>query len=351
MATGHKKTTVLIVDDSPTIRDIFRAIFESDPDVLVIGEAANGIEAVEFVNQQKPDIITMDVFMPKLNGTEAIQQIMGSSPTPILVVTTAKDASIAFQCLTKGALEVIEKPDFEYVQDEKKRKQLIAKLKSLASVPVVTHLAGRSRTRVRDIPIESRFKKIVAICSSTGGPKALSILLGQIPAEYPYPILITQHMYEGFIHGLVEWLQTTTPLKVKVAEAGESIKPGVVFIAPTGKHMEVTTTETIRLTTEDPVEGHRPSGEKLFGSVAKAFGSRAIGVILTGMGGDGSTNLGKIKDAGGVTIAQDEKTCVVFGMPREAILKGNAKVVLPLIDIAPELIKLSSEKVTVSLTK
>lgn len=351
MLIKGNKTTVLIVDDSPTIRDIFRAVFESDSEVEVIGEASNGQEAIEFVQQQKPDIITMDVFMPKVNGTEAIQHIMGSKPTPILVVTSAKDASIAFQCLTKGALEVIEKPDFEYVQDEKKRKQLISKLKSLARVPVVTHLAGRSKTKIHEIRPASTFKKVVAICSSTGGPKALSILLGQIPKEFPFPILITQHMYEGFIAGLVEWLQTTTSLKVKVAEAGEMIKAGVAYIAPTGKHMEITASEIIRLTSEDPVEGHRPSGEKLFGSVAKSFGNRAIGVILTGMGGDGSTNLGKIKDAGGVTIAQDEKTCVVFGMPREAILKGNAQTILPLQDIAPELIKLSNVKSTVSLTR
>jgi len=337
-----KKTTVLIVDDSPTIRDIFRAVFETDPEVEVIGEAANGIEAVEFVKKRRPSIITMDVFMPKMNGTDAIQTIMATSPTPILVVTTAKDASIAFQCLTKGALEVIEKPDFAYVQDERKRKQLIAKLKSLSNVPVVTHMAGKRSVRVRETQVESEIKKVVAICSSTGGPKALSILLGNLPADFPHPVLITQHMYEGFIHGLVEWLQTTTPLKVKVAESGEPIKPGVVFIAPTGKHMEVSSAEFIRLTSEDPVEGHRPSGEKLFGTVAKVFGNRAIGVILTGMGGDGSTNLGKIKESGGQTIAQDEKSCVVFGMPREAILKGNAKTVLPLQDIAPYLVKIST---------
>lgn len=339
-----KRTKVLIVDDSPTIRDIFRAVYETDPEMEVIGEASNGIEAIDFVKKRRPDIITMDVFMPKMNGTDAIQSIMATTPTPILVVTTAKDASIAFQCLSKGALEVLEKPDFAYVQDEKKRRQLIAKLKSLSTVPVVTHLAGRKSTRTRETSISSEIKKVVAICSSTGGPKALSILLGSLPSDFPHPILITQHMYEGFIHGLVEWLQTTTSLKIKVAESGEPVKPGVIYVAPTGKHMEVSSAEHIRLTSEDPVEGHRPSGEKLFGSVAKVFGNRSIGVILTGMGGDGSTNLGKIKDAGGSTIAQDEKSCVVFGMPREAILKGNAQVVLPLQEIAGHLIKISTEQ-------
>lgn len=334
-----KKVRVLIVDDSPTVRDIFRAIFESDPDVEVIGEAANGQEAIDFVVKDRPSIITMDVFMPKMNGPDAIQHIMGNAATPILVVTTAKDATLAFQCLSKGALEVIEKPDFAYIQDETKRKGLITKLKSLSTVPVVTHMAGKTKT-VRE-PVKADFsnKKIVAICSSTGGPKALSILLGQMPKDFPYPIVITQHMFEGFIDGLVEWLQTTTSLKVKVAEQGEVLLKGVVYVAPTGKHLEVSIAETVKLTNEGLVEGHRPSGEKLFASVASVYGRKAIGVILTGMGGDGSTSLGLIKNAGGLTIAQDEKTCVVFGMPREAIAKGHANMVLPLTDIAPAIIK------------
>lgn len=334
-----KKTRVLIVDDSPTVRDIFRAIFESDPDVEVIGEAANGQEAIDFVAKDRPSIITMDVFMPKMNGPDAIQHIMGNTATPILVVTTAKDATLAFQCLSKGALEVIEKPDFAYIQDEFKRKGLITKLKSLSRVPVVTHMAGKTKTVREPVAADLGKKSILAICSSTGGPKALSILLGQIPGDFPYPVVITQHMYEGFIDGLVEWLQTTTPLKVKVAEQGEVLKPGVVFVAPTGKHLEVSMAETIRLTTDPLVEGHRPSGEKLFASVASVYGKKAIGVILTGMGGDGSASLGLIKKAGGLTIAQDEKSCVVFGMPKEAIAKGSTSVVLPLAEIAPAIIK------------
>ncbi|MCA0445974.1 MAG: chemotaxis-specific protein-glutamate methyltransferase CheB [Bacteroidetes bacterium] len=334
-----KKISVLIVDDSPTVRDIFRAIFESDPDVEVIGEAANGQEAIDFVAKDRPSIITMDVFMPIMNGPDAIQHIMGNTATPILVVTTAKDATLAFQCLSKGALEVIEKPDFAYIQDEIKRKGLITKLKSLSRVPVVTHMAGKTKTVREPVAADLGNRRILAICSSTGGPKALSILLGQIPGDFPYPIVITQHMYEGFIDGLVEWLQTTTPLKVKVAEQGEILKSGVVFVAPTGKHLEVSMAETIRLTNDPLVEGHRPSGEKLFSSVAAVYGKKAIGVILTGMGGDGSTSLGLIKKAGGFTIAQDEKSCVVFGMPKEAIAKGSATVVLPLTEIAPAIIK------------
>lgn len=334
-----KKTRVLIVDDSPTVRDIFRAIFESDQDVEVIGEAANGQEAIDFVAKDRPSIITMDVFMPKMNGPDAIQHIMGNTATPILVVTTAKDATLAFQCLSKGALEVIEKPDFAYIQDELKRKGLISKLKSLSRVPVVTHMAGKTKTVKEPVSADLGNRRILAICSSTGGPKALSILLGQLPGDFPYPVVITQHMYEGFIDGLVEWLQTTTPLKVKVAEQGEILKPGVVFVAPTGKHLEVSMAETLRLTNDPLVEGHRPSGEKLFSSVAAVYGKKAIGVILTGMGGDGSSSLGLIKKAGGLTIAQDEKSCVVFGMPKEAIAKGSATVILPLHDIAPAIIK------------
>ncbi|MCK6602256.1 MAG: chemotaxis-specific protein-glutamate methyltransferase CheB [Bacteroidetes bacterium] len=334
-----KRTRVLIVDDSPTVRDIFRAIFESDPDVDVIGEASNGEEAIAFVGKTRPDIITMDVFMPKMNGPDAIQAIMATKATPILVVTTAKDATTAFQCLNKGALEVIEKPDFAYIQNEQKRKFLISKLKSLSAVPVVTHLAGKSKIKKEFVKPDSGNRRILAICSSTGGPKALSVLLSQLPADFPCPVVITQHMYEGFIAGLVEWLQTTTPLKVKVAEQGEVLAPATVYVAPTGKHLEITLAESVRLTEDPLVEGHRPSGEKLFSTVANVYGSRAVGVILTGMGGDGSHSLGMIKKAGGLTIAQDEKSCVVFGMPREAILKGNAVQILTLQDIAPAVLR------------
>lgn len=343
-AVTDKKTRVLIVDDSATVRDIFRALFESDPSVEVVGEAANGEEAIRMVEKLKPSIITMDVFMPVMNGPEAIQQVMATRATPILVVTTAKESTIAFQCLNKGALEVIEKPDFKYIQDEVKRNGLISKLKSLSRVPVVTHLAGKNRAARPEVKPAESGRRMVAICSSTGGPKALSVLFGQFPADFPYPVVVTQHMYEGFVAGLVEWLQTTTPLKVKIAEQGEAVQPGTIYIAPTGKHLEISMAETVRLTDDPLIEGHRPSGEKLFASVAKSFGARAIGIILTGMGGDGSSALGQIKKAGGLTIAQDEKTCVVFGMPREAIQKGSATEVLPLPDIAPFVLKFLNRK-------
>jgi len=337
---------VLVVDDAPLFRKAFCALLGSDPDLEVVGAAKDGREAIELVQRLQPDIVTMDVNMPVLDGYEAVQQIMALCPTPIIIVTASpskQDKQAVIKSLAMGALDVVPKPDLRRAAtDSAAVRELIAKVKELSSAHVVRHVAAlirNIRTAEQPVPAAPAATRIVAIAASTGGPAAMARILSSLPAHLPATILVAQHIPEGFAHTLANWLDTQSELEVRVAEAGGSLIPSTVLFAPSGRHMRVTRARNIQLLDLPPVHGCKPSADVLLTSVAEAFGNRAIGIVLTGMGQDGASGLKAIRDRGGTTIVQDESTSVVFGMPRAAIEIGAADSVLPLDDIADRIIQ------------
>jgi two-component system chemotaxis response regulator CheB len=341
---------VLIADDSPTLRFLIRTILESDPDLEVVGEACNGKEAVALCHKLQPDIITMDVRMPELNGFQAIRRIMAESPRPIMVLTSTTsdfELGISFKAIEAGALMVVGKPH-GLPGDDPEADQLVAQVKAMADVKVVRRRWSTLETppvlpnpALRPLPGPPR---LIVIGASTGGPPALHAILSQLPADYPIPIAVVQHISPGFVSGLARWLDQTVPLRVKLAESGEYMQAGVVYIAPDDGHLLVTQDNQISLRMTPAVRGHRPSVTALFESAAQSFGYAAVGVLLTGMGDDGARGLKALHNAGAFTIAQDKDTCVVFGMPKEAIALDAVETVLPLDLIGVHLKKFQETK-------
>jgi len=329
--------SVLIVDDSPIFREALRDLLGSDPAITVVGTAANGQEAVEMTERLQPDLITMDIRMPVMDGLEAIEQIMADHPTPILVVTEDVSERLTFQALERGALELIRKPGGPGLglEGTRAREELRSKVKLLSSIRVVRHVAGARRRRVSTHEPRERHvrKHVVAIAGSTGGPRALLRVLSSLPADFPAGLLVVQHISRGFSLGLAEWLDQECAIRVRLARSGDSIEPALALVAPEDRHMLVTSGGRIDLDGSAPLEGHRPSATLLFRSVASVFGARATGLIMTGMGSDGAEGLHDIYRSGGMTIAQDAATSTVFGMPRAAVELGAARVVLPLEEI------------------
>ena len=337
---------VLVVEDSPLMCKVITNILNSDPQIIVAGIAHNGKEAIELVPRLKPNIITMDIHMPVMDGYEATKQIMAYCPTPILVVSTSvfkEGMNKVFKAISYGALDVIDKGAMEAYGDEKSGRELINKIKFLSNIKVITHplakLEKESSAKVLNISKRNAPDRIVAIAASTGGPEAIHSILKSLPEDFPCALVIVQHMTSGFVGGLAGWLNDESKINVKVAENGEGLLPGTAYIAPCDSQMRVDENKKIRITDEPPCDGQRPSGSILLESVARVYREGAIGIVLTGMGRDGSIGLSAIKRLGGVTIAQDEKSCVVFGMPKAAIEMNAAKTVLPLEKIAEEIVE------------
>jgi two-component system chemotaxis response regulator CheB len=339
--------TVLIVDDSPTARDVLASILAADPDVQVIGFADNGRDAVEMARKLHPDVITMDLNMPVMDGFQATKEIMIETPTPIVVVSAtsrAAEVETAMQAMRAGALTLVLKPEGPASpQFAAMSREIVNTVKAMAEVLVIRRYR-RLEPLPEQVPIVAQTKasqqtQAVAIVASTGGPPALEVILGALPADFPAPILVVQHISQGFLSGLVDWLDSVVSLRVKIAERSERLLPGTVYLAPHGFHLGVTRDARARLSDSPPVDGFRPSGSSLLESVADAFGSRALGVILTGMGADGASGLCDLHAAGGVTVAQDEATSVVYGMPRAAVERGVVDHVLPVQRIAQCLCK------------
>ncbi len=283
----------------------------------------------------------MDIVMPHMGGLEAIEHIMAFFPTPILVVTSQQDSHIAFQALSKGALEVVEKPSFEKMGLSQNQKEFVDKVKLLSKVKVITHISGRRAQRPKTTIAELKPRstvKIIAIASSTGGPKVLAKIISSLPADFKASILLVQHIADGFSQSLVDWLDGVAPIKVKLAQVGDTIEPGVAYIAPAGQHMEVQKKGLLNLTNDPPEGSQRPSANILLRSVAQTYGRNSLGIILTGMGQDGAAGIKAMKVAGAKTIAQDEESCVVFGMPKVAVEMGAIDSVLPIDKIAREMI-------------
>jgi two-component system chemotaxis response regulator CheB len=308
-----------------------------EKEIAIVGEAVHGRDAVLLAQKLHPDVILMDLRMPVMDGKEATREIMSFLATPIIVfssMTRADEAQASIEMLAAGALDVIAKPDFS---DRGATKDffatLVRKIRIASGVAVVRRIDGQRRkggeadgTAV--LGEGTRFKAL-GIGSSTGGPAALRDLLARLPPSFPLPVLAVQHITAGFTEGFAEWLRRYTPLEVRLAKGSDMALPGTVLLAPEGRQMEVLTGGAVRAVSDRPEGVHLPSVDVLFSSIASVYGRRAIGVILTGMGCDGVEGLGRIRSAGGVTIAQDEESSAVFGMPGEAIRRGAAEVVLP----------------------
>lgn len=336
---------VLVVDDSPTARALLHAILDSDTGITVIGEATNGEEAIAMARHLQPDLITMDVNMPVLDGFEATKEIMMSAPTPILVVSAVERDSmeLSFDATQAGALMVVKKPvgpeDARYAHD---REQLLAMVKAMSQVKVVRRWGPQSsRQSMARMDREARSRgHLVAIGTSTGGPAALRRLLFDLPREFPAPVLVVQHIARGFTGGLANWLNAASTLHVKIGEDGEELQPRTVYLAPDDYHMGVTPEGRVILSDGPAISGFRPSATALFRSAAQAYGTGVIATVLTGMGSDGVEGLEAVRAVGGTVLAQDEQSSVVFGMAQEAVKAGLCDIVLPLDRIGGRLVEL-----------
>ncbi len=334
---------VLIVDDSRLVRMLLRESLESDGSITVIGEAENGRDALEQIPILKPDLVTMDLEMPIMGGHEAIEHIMASCAVPILVISSLDDAENACAAIARGALELMGKPQLE----ELIAGELIRKVKLLARVKVIKHLRPALATENKKInplslsPVKPSHKAIFAIASSTGGPQVLIAILQALPADFPAPIVIAQHICAGFEQGLADWLNYNVPLTVKVATPSETLMPGLVYISPATEHLHIDTNRRVCLSAPETQNFYHPSCDRLLQSVAASYGEDAVGIICTGMGNDGVAGMERIFSAGGFTIAQDEASSVVYGMNREAVSKNCIHQVLPIDAIAQAMLSLS----------
>ncbi len=346
----------IVIDDSPTARELLVAVLQVTEGVQVVGTGSTGEDAVRLARRMKPDILVMDISMPKLDGLEATRQIMNAQPTPIVLVTGTfmhTDVDLSFRALKAGALTVMAKPG---LADVEACDQLVKTIKSMAQVPVVRRWAGSSpiprpspapqktpevpslpkRAPVTP-PLEkdklSRPPRIIGVASSTGGPGALARIFKSLPIDYDIPILVVQHVTRGFATGLAEWLEGETPLHVRLASHGEEPHPGTILIAPDDYHMQVNYKGVIELCKEPPYHGLRPSANYLFHSLARVYGPRAMGIVLTGMGDDGAEGMLALHKVGGLTIAQDQASCVVYGMPKEAVERNAVDAIQTLDEI------------------
>lgn len=336
-----KRIRVLVVDDSPTARLLQAQILRGDSGIEVAGEAENGAEAVAMTLRLRPDVVTMDMHMPQMDGFEATRLIMAEAPTPIVIVSASLDpreVEASMHALRAGALTVLAKPlGPGSPQFEESSRLFLQTVKAMAAVKVVRHWNGQPPAPAPPRPPSAQKRgrgEIVAIAVSTGGPSALSRLMADMPRDLRVPILVVQHMAPGFIEGFAAWLDKASPLKVKVAEQGETLAARTVYLAPDASHLGVAGRANVLLSSAPPIEGFRPSGTFLFDSVAKAFGSSAVALIMTGMGHDGVDGLRAVQAAGGRVLAQDEGSSVVFGMPGAAVAAGLVDHVLPLASLA-----------------
>ena len=342
-----ERIRVLVVDDSALMRKLIPAILARDSSIEVVGTAMDGAFALKKIEELQPDVVTLDLEMPRMDGMETLRLIMRRAPLPVILFSThSKEGGYAtLKALALGAVDFVTKPkDAAAGRLEEIADQLIAKIK------VAKRAAGRRLPPaiVDDQPVQKKGiraplppRRVIAIGISTGGPNALQYVLTQIPADFQSTIVIVQHMPEGFTEMFAKRLDECCALEVHEARSGDLLLAGRVLICPGNRHMMVRRMprgDMAVLSDGPPVNGHRPSADVLFHSVAQEFGLTAVGVLMTGMGDDGAEGLGAIKAAGGMTIAQSEDTCVVSGMPRAAILKGYANKIIPLDGLATFLV-------------
>ncbi len=351
----EQMVNVLIVEDSAVAREHLNYILSSTPDIQVVAMAKDGEEAVKLALQVKPDVITMDIHMPKMDGLETTRHIMATHPAPIIIVSSSwkpHEVERVFLAMEAGALAVVEKPmGIGHPRHKAMAEELAQTVRLMSEVKVIKRWT-RSRQatkssaalpRVGLKPTQSEIK-LVAIGSSTGGPSVLQTILSGLPQDFSIPILIVQHIAAGFLNGLVEWLGQRTCHSISVATHGEKIKPGHVYFAPDDWHMGIGRYGQITLSQSKPEDNLRPAVSYLLRSVAESFGPQAAGVLLTGMGQDGARDLKLMRDKGAITIAQNEESSVIFGMPGEAVKLGAAAHVLSPDEIVTTLIRIVNRK-------
>ena len=347
----NRNIKVLVVDDSSVTRLLLVQLLESDPQVQVIGAVHDGQAAVDFIAENRPDAVLMDIHMPRLDGFEATRRIMETHPVPIIICTATtdpKELATMFRSMEAGAVACVEKPvSPEHANYARLSTDLVQTVKLMSEVRVVRRWP-RARLAPSPAPLTcplelkpaSRAPRLIGMGASTGGPAVLQTILAGLPKDFPVPILIVQHIARGFLPGLVEWLNQTTGSQVHVASYGLCPLPGHAYLAPDDFHMGVTASGRILLTQEEAEDGLRPSVSYLFRSLAGVCGPNALGVLLSGMGKDGAAGLKLMKARGATTIAQDRESSVVHGMPAEAIQLGGVTHVLPAEKIAATLITL-----------
>lgn len=357
-----KKIRVMIVEDSAVVRLLLQHIIGGDPRFEVVAIAETAEEAMQLLEKIRPDVISLDIRLPGMNGLDATLRIMATRPTPIVVVSASvqsDDLNIAMNALRAGALTVVEKPvGTTHEEYDRVARHLLTQLEIMSQVKVVRQ--GLRRNLSFGAPAEEwpdsppprppeppaprravRRVRMVGIVASTGGPNALSRLLGELPASFPAPILVVQHITHSFLDGFVSWLSTMTSLPVTVAQPGEEPRPGRIYLPPADRHLELRGGR-LWAGSGSEVCSQRPSGTVLFQSIARDLGGDAVGVLLTGMGSDGAQGLLELRRAGGHTIAEDQSTAVIYGMPGVAAELGAACETLPLPGIAGRLLDLAA---------
>jgi len=327
----------LIVDDSPLVRSILKNFLESEGSFKVIAEAGNGQEGVNLAKTHSPDLITMDFEMPVMNGLDAIEEIRKFSACGIVVISTHDTAKMAYEAAVKGAHDFFAKDNFLSQMNDRQKNNIFDALKQIANLKRKFHLL--QETPEKDFTPSKKIDCVV-IASSTGGPMALSQLFSSLPENFPVPILLVQHNTSGFDKGFVQWLDGYSQLKIQLAEEGVIPAKGNVYVGPTEKHL-IAGASGLSFDYGDHVCNQKPAADVLFKSASEHYGGSLVSVVLTGMGKDGADGTRIVKNSGGVTIAQNEETSMIFGMPKAAIETGCVDMILPLNEIAHKLTALT----------
>jgi len=343
---------VLVVDDSALMRKLIPQILQADSSIQVVGTAMDGIFGLKKLEELQPQVVTLDLEMPGMGGLDMLKEIMRRRRLPVIVVSShsTEGASITLKALSLGAFDFVAKPVDVTARMPEIASELIAKIKAAAQsrgISVKPPAPAQTRAAKTSPDAKAVATRVVAIGVSTGGPQALQYVLSQLPADFPASVLVVQHMPEGFTEMFAKRLDETCAIRVKEAQTGDALLAGRVLIAPGNRHLKIKRLplgDMVLLTDEDRVNGHRPSADVLFQSVAQQFGNSAIGLLMTGMGDDGAEGLGAIQRAGGQTIAQSEESCVVYGMPKVAIERGYAGRVVSLDNLANVLFTYCTEE-------
>jgi two-component system, chemotaxis family, protein-glutamate methylesterase/glutaminase len=344
--TAARRPRVLICEDSRTYAAALRRVIEYGGTLEVIAVSGSAEEAIAAAERLSPDLITMDIELPGMSGLKAVERIMSAAPAPILVLSgsVGPDSQASAAALAAGALDAVPKGSLDLLDPAGAgaiafRRRLVM----MSGIRVIRHPRGRQQVPIVRVGGATRSARAIGICSSMGGPHALLELLGALPRSFPLPILIAQHITVGFAEGLARWLDSSVPLPVHIACAGERVERGV-WLAPDDAHMLLDSSGKLALRKGTPADRNVPSGDELLRSLASRLGPDAVSVVLTGMGRDGAEGTAAVRAAGGLTIAQDEATSAIFGMPRAAAERGVDRV-LPLTEIAAELCNLRSRVV------
>ncbi|NEO31297.1 MAG: chemotaxis-specific protein-glutamate methyltransferase CheB [Symploca sp. SIO3C6] len=359
---------VLLVEDSLLALVILKRILNLSEEIEVVGEARTGLEALKLIPEVEPDVICTDFHMPQMDGLQLTTEVMTRYPKPILVISVSvleNDTDHIFELLEAGAVDILPKPPTGLATDnEFFRQELINKIIILSGVKVFKRKRrfiskSEQQWQIDSTTVHNQIDrlikigntaafssdffpkpKVVVIGASTGGPQAIQELLAQLPSDFPVPVICVQHICIGFLQGFIDWLNKSCSLQIQIAQPGNVPKPKIIYFPPEKQHLELDSRGQFIYSEKPPVDGHCPSVTTLFESVAKFYGKKTVGILLTGMGRDGAKGMQVIAEAGGFTIAQDEATSIVFGMPKEAIQLGAAKQVLPISAIAPMLLNL-----------